>query len=168
MRKEKDMKNKVSELNIKYKKNIKVVGVTFDKHPKNINQIIKNGLEYKEFKRYSGYKDKELIKKEKSIKEFNHELLGDVILKPYKYQNEDAIMVYINNFDDDYLEVGSIPKEEVNTLLPYLNKKEDIIINAYLTGGNLKNIIHEEKKDYIAIEELNIGISLDIIIKEKN
>jgi len=34
------MKNKVKDLNILYNKNIKVVGVTFDNHPKNIKKII--------------------------------------------------------------------------------------------------------------------------------
>ena len=73
----------------------------------------------------------------------------------------------INDFEDEYLEVGNIPKDEVSVLLPLLNKKKNIIINAYLTGGNLKSVIESDKKDYIKIEELNIGISLDIIIKEK-
>lgn len=161
------MKNKVNELPIIYNKTIKVVGVTFDKHPKNINKIIKNGLSYKELKKYKGYKDKDLMKENKSLKEFNHEELSDCLLKPYKYQNEDAIQVLINDFDDNYLEVGYIPKEEVPNLIPYLTKEYNIIILPYLTGGNLKNIIHEENNDYISLEEQNIGISLDIIIKEK-
>lgn len=161
------MKNKVNELKILYNKNIKVVGVTFDNHPKNINKIIKNGLDYKAFKRYSGYKDKELLKENINIKEFNKEELSDVILETYKYENKNAIRVLINDFDDNYLEVGNIPADEVDNLLPYLTNKNNLIITAYLTGGNLKNIIHNEKKDYIEIEELNIGISLDIIVKEK-
>lgn len=161
------MKNKVNDLKIIYNKTIKVVGVTFANHPKNINKIIENGIYYKAFKRYSGYKDKELIKENINIKEFNKEELSDVILEAYKYENNDAIKVLINDFDDNYLEVGNIPADEVNNLLPYLNNKKNILINAYLTGGNLKNIIHDEKKDYIEIEELNIGISLDIIVKEK-
>ena len=73
----------------------------------------------------------------------------------------------INDFDDNYLEVGNIPADEVNNLLPYLKDKNNLIISAYLTGGNLKNIIHNEYKNYIEIEKLNIGISLDIIVKEK-
>lgn len=161
------MKNKVNDLKILYNKTIKVVGVTFNNHPKNINKIIKNGLEYKIFKRFSGYKDKELLKKDINIKEFNKEELSDVLLESYKYDGKDAIRVLINDFDDNYLEVGNIPADEVNNLLPYLNNKKNILINAYLTGGDLKNIIHAEKKDYIEIEELNIGISLDIIVKEK-
>lgn len=161
------MKNKVNDLKILYNKTIKVVGVTFANHPKNINRIIKNGLEYKIFKRFAGYKDKELLKENLNIKEFNKEELSDVLLESYKYNGEDAIRVLINDFDDNYLEVGNIPADEVNNLLPFLNNKKNILINAYLTGGNLKNIIHDEKKDYIEIEELNIGISLDIIIKEK-
>ena len=162
------MKDKVKELTIIYSKTIKVVGVTFENHPKNINKIIKNGLEYKVLKKYAGYKDKELLKQNLKVKEFNHECLGDVLLKPYKFNQEDAIMVLINDFDDNYLEVGNIPASEVNTLLPFLKKPENIIVDAYLTGGNLKNILHNNKKDIIAIEELNIGISLDIIIKNKD
>lgn len=161
------MKNKVNDLKIIYNKTIKVVGVTFANHPKNINKIIENGIYYKAFKRYSGYKDKELIKENINIKEFNKEELSDVILETYKYENNDAIKVLINDFDDNYLEVGSIPADEVNNLLPYLKNKNNLIISAYLTGGNLKNIIHDEYKNYIEIEKLNIGISLDIIVKEK-
>ncbi len=161
------MKNKVNDLKILYNKTVKVVGVTFGNHPKNINKIIENGVYYKIFKRYSGYKDKELLKENINIKEFNSEELSDVLLEKYKYEGKDAIRVLINDFDDNYLEVGNIPANEVNSLLPFLNKKDNLIINAYLTGGNLKNIIHAEKKDYIEIEELNIGISLDIIVKEK-
>ena len=161
------MKNKVNDLKIIYNKTIKVVGVTFANHPKNINKIIENGIYYKAFKRYSGYKDKELIKENINIKEFNKEELSDVILKAYKYENNDAIKVLINDFDDNYLEVGNIPADEVNNLLPYLKDKNNLIISAYLTGGNLKNIIHNEYKNYIEIEKLNIGISLDIIVKEK-
>lgn len=161
------MNNKVTDLNILYSKTIKVVGVTFENHPKNINKIIKNGMYYKVLKKYSGYKDKELMKEQISMKEYNHECLSDVLLKPYKYNNEDAIKVLINDFDDNYLEVGNIPANEVNNLLPFLNNQYDILIDAYLSGGNLKNILHDPKKDYIEIEKLNIGISLDIIIKEK-
>lgn len=161
------MKNKVNDLKILYNKTIKVVGVTFNNHPKNINTIIKNGIYYKAFKRYHGYKDKELLKENINIKEFNSEELSDVILEPYKFENKDAIKVLINDFDDNYLEVGSIPASEVDNLLPFLNNKNNLIITAYLTGGNLKNIIHTENKDYIEIENLNIGISLDIIVKEK-
>ena len=161
------MKNKVNDLKIIYNKTIKVVGVTFANHPKNINKIIENGVYYKAFKRYSGYKDKELIKENINIKEFNKEELSDVILEAYKYENNDAIKVLINDFDDNYLEVGNIPADEVNNLLPYLKDKNNLIISAYLTGGNLKNIIHNEYKNYIEIEKLNIGISLDIIVKEK-
>ncbi len=161
------MKNKVNDLKIIYNKTIKVVGVTFANHPKNINKIIENGIYYKAFKRYSGYKDKELIKENINIKEFNKEELSDVILEAYKYENNDAIKVLINDFDDNYLKVGNIPADEVNNLLPYLKNKNNLIISAYLTGGNLKNIIHDEYKNYIEIEKLNIGISLDIIVKEK-
>ena len=161
------MKNKVNDLKIIYNKTIKVVGVTFANHPKNINKIIENGIYYKAFKRYSGYKDKELIKENINIKEFNREELSDVILETYKYESKDAIKVLINDFDDNYLEVGNIPADEVNNLLPYLKNKNNLIISAYLTGGNLKNIIHNEYKNYIEIEKLNIGISLDIIVKEK-
>ena len=161
------MKNKVNDLKIIYNKTIKVVGVTFANHPKNINKIIENGIYYKAFKRYSDYKDKDLIKENINIKEFNKEELSDVILEAYKYENNDAIKVLINDFDDNYLEVGNIPADEVNNLLPYLKDKNNLIISAYLTGGNLKNIIHNEYKNYIEIEKLNIGISLDIIVKEK-
>lgn len=161
------MKNKVSELNILYHKSIKVVGVTFESHPKNINKIIENGIYYRMFKKYKGQKDKEILKENKNVIEFNNEELSDCILEQYKYNDEDAIKVLINDFDDEYLEVGNIPKEEVPSLLPYLNNKHNLIINAYLTGGNLKTVKASNKKDYISTEELNIGISLDIIVKEK-
>lgn len=161
------MKNKVSELNILYHKSIKVVGVTFESHPKNINKIIENGIYYRMFKKYKGQKDKEILKENKNVIEFNNEELSDCILEQYKYNDEDAIKVLINDFDDEYLEVGNIPKEEVSSLLPYLNNKHNLIINAYLTGGNLKTVKASNKKDYISTEELNIGISLDIIVKEK-
>ncbi len=161
------MNDKVQDLNILYKKRVKVVGVTFNPHPKNIHKIIKNGLYYHEIKQYNGYKDKDLVKNDLSLKEFNYEILSDVTLIPYKFKDEDAIKVLINDYENDDLEVGNIPKKEVNNLLPYLNKNNDIIINAYLCGGNLKDIIHDHKKDYIITKELNIGITLDIIIKEK-
>ncbi len=161
------MKNKVKDLNILYNKNIKVVGVTFDNHPKNIKKIIDNGIYYKMFKKYKGHKDKEILKENKNIIEFNNEELSDCLLEAYKYNNEDAIKVLINDFEDDYLEVGNIPKEEVPELLHYLKEKNNLIINAYLTGGNLKIIKEGPKKDYVETEKLNIGISLDIIVKEK-
>lgn len=161
------MKSKVSELNILYHKNVKVVGVTFEHHPKNIKKIIENGIYYKEFKKYKGQKDKEILKENKNIIEFNNVELSDCLLEAYKYNSEDAIKVLINDFEDEYLEVGNIPKEEVPELLPYLKEKKNLIINAYLTGGNLKTIKEGPKKDYVETEKLNIGISLDIIVKEK-
>lgn len=161
------MKSKVSELNILYHKNVKVVGVTFETHPKNIKKIIENGIYYQEFKKYKGHKDKEILKENKNIIEFNNEELSDCLLEAYKYNGEDAIKVLINDFEDEYLEVGNIPKEEVPELLPYLKEKKNLIINAYLTGGNLKTIKEGPKKDYVETEKLNIGISLDIIVKEK-
>lgn len=163
----KESKNRFDELlNYVYATNFHVVGITFENRTSNLKKIIKNHFDNDLIEKYDGMKPKEIKESYEKVGEYENQYLSDTILKPYKYQDEDAIRVKVNNLNGEYLDVGNVPKEEVKELIPYLNnEKYRINISSKIVGGKYKE--WDDVNEEWIYDELNYGIEMTITVYNK-
>ena len=125
--------------NIVYQKEFKVVGISFKDRILNLKQIISNGIEAGALRPYL---DKSILDMKESklyqLGEFDEQKLSDIRLERIKFEDKEAIRVLVNDYQDNYLEVGFVPDGLVLELSKYLDS--NLGITGYITGGNFKNI----------------------------
>lgn len=145
--------------NIVYQKEFKVVGISFKDRILNLKQIISNGVEFGALR---AYLDKNVADMKESklyqLGEFDEQKLGDIRLERIEFDGKDAIRVLVNDYQDNYLEVGFVPDGLVPELSEYLDS--NLKITGYITGGNFKNITD----DGVVVRSLGYGIRLQVIV----
>lgn len=145
--------------NIVYQKEFKVVGISFKDRILNLKQIISNGIEVGALRPYL---DKNVADMKESklyqLGEFDEQKLGDIRLERIEFDGKDAIRVLVNDYQDNYLEVGFVPDGLVPELSEYLDS--NLKITGYITGGNFKNITD----DGVVVRSLGYGIRLQVIV----
>lgn len=145
--------------NIVYQKEFKVVGISFKDRILNLKQIISNGIEVGALRPYL---DKSILDMKESklyqLGEFDEQKLGDIRLERIEFDGKDAIRVLVNDYLDNYLEVGFVPDGLVLELSKYLDS--NLGITGYITGGNFKNITD----DGVVVRSLGYGIRLQVIV----
>ena len=145
--------------NIVYQKEFKVVGISFKDRILNLKQIISNGIEVGALRPYL---DKNVADMKESklyqLGEFDEQKLGDIRLERIKFEGKNAIRVLVNDYQDNYLEVGFVPDGLVLELSKYLDS--NLKITGYITGGNFKNITD----DGVVVRSLGYGIRLQVIV----
>lgn len=145
--------------NIVYQKEFKVVGISFKDRILNLKQIISNGVEVGALR---AYLDKNVADMKESklyqLGEFDEQKLGDIRLERIEFEGKKAIKVLINDYQDNYLEVGFVPDGLVLELSKYLDS--NLEITGYITGGNFKNITD----DGVVLRSLAYGIRLQVIV----
>lgn len=145
--------------NIVYQKEFKVVGISFKDRILNLKQIISNGVEVGALR---AYLDKNVADMKESklyqLGEFDEQKLGDIRLERIKFEGKEAIRVLVNDYQDNYLEVGFVPDGLVLELSKYLDS--NLGITGYITGGNFKNITD----DGVVVRSLGYGIRLQVIV----
>lgn len=145
--------------NIVYQKEFKVVGISFKDRILNLKQIISNGVEVGALR---AYLDKNVADMKESklyqLGEFDEQKLGDIRLERIEFEGKGAIRVLVNDYQDNYLEVGFVPDGLVLELSKYLNS--NLKITGYITGGNFKNITD----DGVVVRSLGYGIRLQVIV----
>lgn len=145
--------------NIVYQKEFKVVGISFKDRILNLKQIISNGVEVGALR---AYLDKNVADMKESklyqLGEFDEQKLGDIRLERIEFEGKDAIRVLVNDYQDNYLEVGFVPDGLVLELSKYLDS--NLGITGYITGGNFKNITD----DGVVVRSLGYGIRLQVIV----
>ena len=148
---------------ILYDKQLRIAGTSF--HQKELIEVATNGMKYDYIEPYDGLSTKEIKIEGDKVWQIADSRFKSIHLEPYQYKGDDAIKFYVNNYLNEFIEVGNIPKEEVQELLPLLNDNYNISADAYFVGGKYKEYdLYEEK---MKTEELNIGIRLNIRIKRK-
>ena len=144
--------------NIVYQKEFKVVGISFKDRILNLKQIISNGIEAGALRPYL---DKSILDMKENklyqLGEFDEQKLSDIRLERIKLEGKDAIRVLVNDYRDNYLEVGFVPDGLVLELSKYLDS--NLEITGYITGGNFKNITD----DGVVVRSLAYGIRLQVI-----
>ena len=145
--------------NIVYQKEFKVVGISFKDRILNLKQIISNGVEVGALR---AYLDKNVADMKESklyqLGEFDEQKLGDIRLERIEFEGKEAIKVLVNDYQDNYLEVGFVPDGLVLELSKYLDS--NLKITGYITGGNFKNITD----DGVVVRSLGYGIRLQVIV----
>ena len=145
--------------NIVYQKEFKVVGISFKDRILNLKQIISNGVEVGALRPYL---DKNVADMKESklyqLGEFDEQKLGDIRLERIEFEGKEAIKVLVNDYQDNYLEVGFVPDGLVSELSEYLDS--NLKITGYITGGNFKNITD----DGVVVRSLGYGIRLQVIV----
>lgn len=145
--------------NIVYQKEFKVVGISFKDRILNLKQIISNGIEVGPLRPYL---DKSILDMKESklyqLGEFDEQKLSDIKLESIKFEGKNAIRVLVNDYQDNYLEVGFVPDGLVLELSKYLDS--NLEITGYITGGNFKNITD----DGVVVRSLGYGIRLQVIV----
>ncbi|HCY43921.1 MAG TPA: hypothetical protein DHU33_00635 [Firmicutes bacterium] len=145
--------------NIVYQKEFKVVGISFKDRILNLKQIISNGVEVGALRVYL---DKSVLDMKESklyqLGEFDEQKLGDIRLERIEFEGKEAIRVLVNDYQDNYLEVGFVPDGLVPELSKYLDS--NLGITGYITGGNFKNITD----DGVVVRSLGYGIRLQVIV----
>lgn len=145
--------------NIVYQKEFKVVGISFKDRILNLKQIISNGVEVGALR---AYLDKNVADMKESklyqLGEFDEQKLGDIRLERIEFEGKEAIRVLVNDYQDNYLEVGFVPDDLVLELSKYLDS--NLKITGYITGGNFKNITD----DGVVVRSLGYGIRLQVIV----
>lgn len=144
--------------NIVYQKEFKVVGISFKDRILNLKQIISNGIEVGALRPYL---DKNVADMKESklyqLGEFDEQKLSDIRLERIKFEDKEAIRVLVNDYQDNYLEVGFVPDGLVLELSKYLDS--NLGITGYITGGNFKNITD----DGVVVRSLAYGVRLQVI-----
>ena len=145
--------------NIVYQKEFKVVGISFKDRILNLKQIISNGIEAGALRPYL---DKSILDMKENklyqLGEFDEQKLGDIRLERIDFEGKEAIRVLVNDYQDNYLEVGFVPDGLVLELSKYLDS--NLGITGYITGGNFKNITD----DGVVVRSLGYGIRLQVIV----
>lgn len=144
--------------NIVYQKEFKVVGISFKDRILNLKQIISNGIEVGALRPYL---DKSILDMKENklyqLGEFDEQKLSDIRLERMKFEDKNAIRVLVNDYQDNYLEVGFVPDGLVLELSKYLDS--NLGITGYITGGNFKNI----SDDGVVVRSLAYGVRLQVI-----
>lgn len=144
--------------NIVYQKEFKVVGISFKDRILNLKQIISNGIEAGALRPYL---DKSILDMKENklyqLGEFDEQKLGDIRLERIDFEGKNAIRVLVNDYQDNYLEVGFVPDGLVLELSKYLDS--NLGITGYITGGNFKNITD----DGVVVRSLAYGVRLQVI-----
>ena len=144
--------------NIVYQKEFKVVGISFKDRILNLKQIISNGIEAGALRPYL---DKSILDMKENklyqLGEFDEQKLSDIRLERIKFEDKEAIRGLVNDYQDNYLEVGFVPDGLVLELSKYLDS--NLGITGYITGGNFKNI----SDDGVVVRSLAYGVRLQVI-----
>lgn len=155
-----------------HKISFKVKGVTFrNEEGKDIQKEIKDIL--KEYKNndffdslYGGYTNNDIKEMDLDVSEyegysFPAKLVGN------EYEGEECIKIYFKTYNDNYIHVGYVPKNNLDEISEWITK-EGIKTEGILevTGGRYKHseIIEEdyEEKERIVTEELTYGLEITL------
>ena len=137
-----------------------VAGVTF--HEDEIKKIIKNNLDSGKLVPFKNYDQESVLKEGENISIYSGQILDDVKLQKYLFKNENAIRVLINDGKGNYIEVGNVPKSEIDGILPYADNSS-LKIQYEIVGGKTKCLSFDKNDDeYIDTENLKYGIIIYI------
>lgn len=151
----------------------KVKGVTFKNETnRDIQKEIKKVL--KEYKNndyfnelYGGFTNKEIIELDLNVSEyegykFPAKLVGD------EYNGKECIKVYIKAYDDSYVHVGYVPRDELEEIAEWITRSDlRCDGNISIIGGRYKHCEIEENDEYeeiekVVVEELTYGIEVNL------
>ena len=126
------------------------------------------------FELYGGFSNKEIIEDDLEVSEFEDIFFTkqevSFVPEPTNKYDSNAIKLYIN-FDEAPIHIGYVPKKD-NIKVKSILENEDIRrFEVRFVGGKIKSVDYdyEKDKDVIVIDEVTLGIEVEIyfIKKEK-
>ena len=156
----KKKKEKEKDEKIIYSKRFNVAGIS--NYYDVIKEIIDAGCERGIYTKYKGYTNKDFKNTTESIGEIAEQETNTINLVKYEYKGKDAIRVLLEGEHGEFHEIGSIPKKELNELLPYIGSKK-LKVKGFFVGGNFKK--YDKEKNAFIETEYDLGIELSIVVR---
>ena len=144
-----------------YNRRINVAGIS--NYYDVIEDIIKSGTERGIYTKFKGYTLKDFKKTTESIGEIADVETNTIKLEKYIYKGKDAIRVLLEGEHGNFYEVGSIPKKELNALLPYIDSKK-LKVKGFFVGGTFRK--YDKDADEYVDTIYDLGIELSIVVKQ--
>ena len=160
VKKKKVVENKTEEKVI-YNRRFNVAGIS--KYYDVLNEIIAKGEERGIYTKFKGYSIKDFKNTTESIGEIADVETNTIILEKYEYKGKPAIRVLLEGEHGKFHTVGSIPKKELDNILPYVGTKK-LKVKGFFVGGTFRKYDKEHNELIDTIYDL--GIELAITIKE--
>ena len=126
-------------------------------------KIIKNNLDSGKLVPFKYFNEDSVLDEGENISIYAGQILDDVKLQKYLFKNENAIRVLINDGTGNYIEVGNVPKSEIDNILPYVDNTS-LKIKYEIVGGKTK-CLDFDKNDNKCIETENLNYGIIIYIK---
>ncbi len=153
-------KKKEPDDKIIYSKRFNVAGIS--NYYDVIKDIIDKGCERGIYSRYKGYTNKDFKNTTESIGEIAEQETNTINLVKYEYKGKDAIRVLLEGEHGEFHEIGSIPKKELDGLLPYIGNKK-LKVKGFFVGGVYKK--YDKEKNAFIETEYDLGIELSIVVR---
>ncbi len=149
----------------------KVAGITYGDRQELIKKMLKSAFNLGYYEKYDGMTNAEIKDCGDTIYEANNIYFNKLKLLPTKYEDKNAIEVYVDDLSDEnkLVMVGYVPKRNINEVLYFLNSKEKNPEYKYkeivnLTGGKGKRVNFDDEIERV---ELNYGIDIVLEIYEQ-
>lgn len=149
-----------------------VAGITHEDRQETIAKMVKKAFKEGYYEKYDGMTNKDIKESYDTVFEANHIAFHKMRLNKTKFEEKDAIEVYVEDLCDEdksYM-VGYVPKNKINELNEFLEYKDNHPEYDYkefveLVGGKGKRLSYDD--DQIEEIELNYGIEVSLQLFNK-
>ena len=123
------------------------------------------------YESYGGYKNKEIIEDDLEVAEFEDLYFSQdeisFVPEPTNEYEPNAIKVFIT-YDEVPIHIGYVPKKNNVELKNILDNEDVRRIEGRYVGGKIKSLDYDddEDKDIVVIEELTLGVNIQLFIKK--
>ena len=159
--KKNNYKEEVKEEKIIYSNRINVAGIS--KYYDVLNEIIEKGEERGIYPKFKGYSIKDFKSTTESVGEIADVETNTIMLEKYIYRGKDAIKVLLEGEHGKFHNIGSIPKKEIDKILPYVGTK-NLKVKGFFVGGVYRK--YDKEHNELIDTVYDLGIELSITIKE--
>lgn len=146
-----------------------VAGISF--HEDELKKLIKVLLNDEAIEKFDGMTNSEIKEYGESVSIYENQYIGGVKLEAYEYKGKDAIRVLVKDTQDNYYEVGNVPKEYIERAADLLTDDTIEFTHAEyeIVGGKTKHVdFDDDDKPEIVENEVNYGICVLIYYKKKD
>lgn len=159
--KKKANKEVVKEEKVIYSNRINVAGIS--KYYDILNEIIEKGEERGIYTKFKGYSIKDFKSTTESIGEIADVETNTIRLEKYIYRGSEAIKVLLEGEHGEFHNIGSIPKKEIEKILPYVGTK-NLKVKGFFVGGVYRK--YDKEHNELIDTVYDLGVELSITIKE--
>ena len=144
-----------------YNRRINVAGIS--NYYDVIKKIIEKGYDRGIYVKFKGMTPKDLKNTTESVGEIADQETNTINLEKYEYKGKPAIKVLLEGEHGKFHQVGSIPKKELDELLPFIGNK-NLKVKGFFVGGVYRK--YDSESGNFLDTEYDLGIELSIIVKE--